>query len=313
MKRLVTAGRKVMPSRKRCLVLLATLAFVAFAGCGKQLTALSEVVKLQRQITSKYREDGVHVNLNNDRYLTVTFINSPLNSKSSEERGTRAQETAAFVVQHYPSIGKLDELWVVFMRQETRYVVATYSDTVEYFGFDRSAHPLPKREEVQPVRRTESRTESPAHPTAIYSPGRQETDIFISRLQLEGDSSSGLSVSPHFAVAGDVSGVRRSSSAPGSVGLDFASYSSIQMFSARESRITFLTDGEVVYETTETFTSSRSPEGGYSQFLMLQVPYPAFRKMTTGKKLILRIGDREYNVADEQLAALHEMTAYVRK
>lgn len=309
MKRLVTASRKVMPSPKTCLVLLATLAFVAFAGCGKQLTALSELGKLQRQIISKYREDGAHVNLNNDRYLTVTFINSPLNSKSSEERATRAQETAAFVKQHYPSIGKLDELWVVFMRQETRYVVVTYSDTVEYFGFDRSAHPLSKREEVQPIRRTESA----AHPTAVYSPGRQETDISISRLQLEGDSSSGLSVSPHFAVAGDVSRVRRSSSAPESVGLDFASYSSIQMFSARASRITFLADGKVVYETTETFTSSRSAEGGYSQFLMLQVPYPAFQKMTTGKKLIVRIGDREYNVADEQLAALHEMTAYVRK
>jgi hypothetical protein len=85
------------------------------------------------------------------------------------------------------------------------------------------------------------------------------------------------------------------------------------MFSAHAARITFLADGKVVYETTETFTSSRSPEGGYSQFLMLQVPYPAFRKMTTGKKLTLRIGDREYNVADEQLAALQEMTAYVRK
>jgi len=307
--RLVKASRKVMRSRKTCLVLLAILAFVAFAGCGKQLTALSELGKLQRQIISKYREDGVHVNLNNDRYLTVTFINSPLNSKSNGERATRAQETAVFVVQHYPSIGKLDELWVVFMRQERRYVVVTYSDTVEYFGFDRSAHPLPKRGEVQPVRRTESA----AHPTAIYSPERQETDISISRLQLEGDSSSGLSISPHFAVAGDVSGVRRSSSAPESVDLDFASYSSIQMFSARASRITFLADGKVVYETTETFTSSRSAEGGYSQFLMLQVPYPAFRNMTTGKKLILRIGDREYNVADEQLAALHEMTAYVRK
>jgi hypothetical protein len=34
--------------------------------------------------------------------------------------------------------------------------------------------------------------------------------------------------------------------------------------------------------------------------------------MTAGKKLTLRLGDREYQLTEEQVKALREMTEYVR-
>ncbi|MEP6571019.1 MAG: hypothetical protein ABJC10_14710 [Acidobacteriota bacterium] len=281
-------------------------AALAFAGCGKQLATISDLAELQRRIVSEYGEDGVNVNLSSGA-LTVTFINSPLNFKNYDERAKRAQATAVFVKRHYPSITKVDELWVVFLRQETRYIVVTYTDSVGSFGFDRNARPLQLSEDVKPVR-----NDNPGlHPTAVYSAARDRTEISISRLQLEGNLNNGLALVPHFEVAGDSSGVRQSAAAPKFVSLDFAAFSFGSMFPG-PSRIIFLSDEKVVYDTTDKFSGSTTAKGGVSEYLLLQVPYPAFRRMVAGEKLTLRMGDREYQLSREQLAALREMTAYVK-
>jgi hypothetical protein len=296
-----------MRSCKTSRLVLASLTCLALAGCGKQLTALNEIRALQEQIAKQYGEKGVNVNLNNDRYLTVTFINSPLNSKSSEERAQRAQDTASFVTMHYPSIVKLNELWVVFQQQEKRYIVVTYSKPIDYYGFDRKGLPLPNLKE----RGYEASAQSALHPTVLYSPAQRQTNISIDRLQLEGDETGGFVLAPHFKMAGDATG-KTSSDAPDWVALDFASSSSISMFPGA-SPIAFVADDKVVYQATARFARSISNDGRYSEQLLMRVPYPLFRRLAAAKKLIFRIGDREYIVNAAHRAALHEMTEYVKE
>src|SRR6266540_1519051 len=77
---------------------------------------------------------------------------------------------------------------------------------------------------------TAGKSDSSIRPMAIYSPRLKETDIRITRLQLEGDLNHGLAAAPHFTVPGDASGVRRSASLPRAVSFDFASYSEKSMF-----------------------------------------------------------------------------------
>ena len=133
----------------------------------------------------------------------------------------------------------------------------------------------------------------------------------ITRLQLEGDLDNGLALAPHFTVPDDATGVKRSSSFPQTVIFDFASYSEKSMFPA-ETKITALADGKVVFETSERFATSQLPDFTFTAFLKLEIPYPAFRRMVNGKKLTIRLADREYLLRDAQLDALREMTTYIR-
>ncbi|MBC8031076.1 MAG: hypothetical protein H7Z16_13260 [Pyrinomonadaceae bacterium] len=295
-------------SSSRLRFRLATVLLCVLAnGCMQTAKSLVEISSLQGEIIKAFGEPGVHVNLHNDVSLTVTFINSPLNEKSPEERQKRAAATAAFVKGHYASVGKLKEIWVGFIKQKSSYVVITYTEGLEYFGFDKNAYPLPGTGADFSM----AGNGDEFQPKAVYSSSRKQTDVSIPRLQLEGDLNEGLVLTPHFAVPGDATGVKRSS-LPSSVNLDFAAYSRKPLF-AGETKVSALTDGTVVFATLGRFSSSKLAEGKFSGFLFLQVAYTDFHRMTAGENLVLRVGDKEYQITEEQLTAMREMTQYVRE
>ena len=294
-------------SRSSFLAVAVLLLCLLTSGCAQVAKSLVELSRLQQVIIKEYGEKDVNVNLLNSTSLSITFINSPLNEKGPEERAKRAEQTAAFVIQHYPSIDQISAIWVGFVKSETHFIVVHYSQSLDFFGFDKEGRPLSGPEERQPT----GSSENSIQPIAKYSPNLNQTDVIITRLQLEGDLNYGLAVEPHFTVPGDATGFRRSSSYPQSVSFDFASYSPISMFPG-ELKITALADGNAVFETSAQFSTSKSPDGKFSEFLLLQVPYPAFRRMAAGKKLRLRMGDREYEFTGEQVAALREMMRHVK-
>ena len=298
-----------MPTYVRRLFLSLSLLLSCFlaSGCAQLGKSFGEIAKLHQEILKEFGEKDVGVNLHNDTSLTITFINSPLNAKDRGERAKRAEQTALFVSQHYPSINQIKAIWVGFVRQETRYIVVNYSESFDFFGFDNHARLLPNPDDRA------ARIVPPAesHPHAVYSAALNETDVRIERIQLEGDINFGFAVAPHFAVPGDATGTRRSSSLPRSVTFDFASYSEKSMFPG-EPKITAVTEGKTIFETAGQFSTSKGPDGKFSEFLSLQIPYATFRRMIAGKKLRLVIGDREYEFTSEQLEALREMTQYVR-
>lgn len=293
-------------SRSLSLALPLLLLCVVATGCKQLVKSLGDLSELQAAIIKEFGDQDVNVNLNNGDTLMITFINSPLNEKGPEERAKRAEQTAALVKQHYPTISQIDEIWVTFIRSQTRFIVVNYTEGLGSFGFDKDGRSLRRPEEEPPT----PEVDLSGCPAAVYSAELKHTDVVINRLQLEGDLNNGLTLLTHFTVPGDATGLRRSSSYPAIVSFDFSSFSEKSMFPGAP-KITFLADGKVAFETSEQFSTSKYGEE-FSETLSLGIPYPAFRRMIGGKRLSLRIGDREYEFTSDQLAALREMTQYVK-
>jgi hypothetical protein len=310
----IDRNRPVASPRKRraCVGLLLCL---CATGCVKLAKDWGEISRLHAAIVKEFGEKEVGVNLNNDTVLTVSFVNSPLNDQGADERAKRAEQTAAFVKDHYSSIDKMNRIWVLFLRAKTRVVFLHYSETVSAFAFDRDGQLLGQPltspdDDDEDEDEDSSALDQGLRPSAIYSPDLAQTDVMITGLQLQGNQNQGLTMSVYYKVPGDATGLKLAD-APQSVDFDLASYSEKSLFPGAP-KIQFIADGKVVFTTTAQFSTSKNADGLFSEFLNLKVPYAAFRRLAAGKKVTLKLGDYAYNLTDEQAEALSGMTEYIR-
>ena len=217
----------------------ALLICLLISGCGTQLVkSLRDLRNLQTLISEKFGDKLVSVNLNEES-LTVTFINSPLNSSSVGDRRRRAQETAQFIKEHYSSVNTLAAIWVGFIRQERQFVFVTTNYSMGYFGFDHDAHSLDLNKSA--TRSNDSAkvdlATSGFQPAAVYDSRRDQTTISIPTLVLTGNDAEGLAAALHFTVAGNANGVKRAPP-PQFVSIDRGSTSRTQRDDEICSRVT---------------------------------------------------------------------------
>src|SRR4029079_10094586 len=168
------------------------------------LWLLLAVSLVRAELIKKFGEQDVNLHGNASRNFTsisVVYFNSPLNQKTTEERAKRAQETAEIVRRHYPSIKNVSEIWVGFMRVTTRLVVFHWSEMIDAHGFDNEARAL--REPA-----TAPAPMDPTQPVVRYLASQNKTDISSDGIQLEGTPEKGVTVVPHFSLAGDVNRTR---------------------------------------------------------------------------------------------------------
>ena len=264
---------------------------------------LGDLVIVRAELMDKFGEQDVNIRVNNFQNRTtisVIYVNSSLNEKTTEERAKRAQETAEFVRQHYPSIKNISEIWVGFMRVTTRLVVFHWSEMIEVRGFDNEARAL-REPGVAPL--------DPNLPVVRYLPSQNKTEISSNGIQLEGTPEKGVTVVPHFAVTGDVNKTRPTP--PNEVSLDFAAFSDKPKF-PNMTKIVFLVDSKVVYVTQGQFSTSKIGGDMYSEFLYLKVPTAAFLNMTSGNTLKIRLNEHEYTLTESQIVQIQQLSDYLR-
>ena len=295
-----------MPTIYRNLLCLVLTSCLLASGCttARELgKTLGDLTQVRGEIINKFGEKDVNVNVNtfeNRTRISVVYVNSPLNQKTTEERVKRASETAEIVRQHYPSIKNVSEMWVGFMRSTTRLVVFHYSEMLEAYGFDNEARPLRDPRSV-PLDSTQ--------PAVRYSASQNQTEISSSAIVLEGTSEKGVILFPHFSVAGDAN--KTTPKPPAEVGLDFAAFSEKPKF-PNLTKLVFLSDDKIVYRTEGQFSTSPIAGGMYSEFLYLKVPTAAFVKISSGSTIKLKLNEHEYTLTESQTLQIQRMSDYLR-
>jgi hypothetical protein len=267
---------------------------------GKTLGALATV---RAELIKKFGEEDVNLRANNlqDRMnISVTFVNSPLNQKTTEARAKRAQETAEIVRQHYPSIKNVSEIWIGFTRVTTRLVIFHWSEVLDIHGFDNEARAL-RDPGIAPL--------DPSQPVVRYWANQNKTDMSSSGIQLEGTAEKGVTVVPHFLLAGD--GNKITPKAPDEVSLDFAAFSEKPKF-PNVTKIVLLSDDKVAYRTEGQFSTSKLADDMYSEFLYLKIPTAVFLKITSGSTVKIRLNEHEYTLTKSQILEIQRMSDYLK-
>lgn len=264
---------------------------------------LSELTTVRDELIKKFGEQDVNVRVNTFQaraIISIMYVNSPLNQKTTEERAKRAQETAEIVRQYYPSIKNVSEIWVGFTRVITRLVVFHSSEMIEVLGFDNEGRALRDPGDA-PL--------NPSLPVVRYVASQNKTDISSNGIQLEGTPEKGVTVVPHFSVTGDVNKTRPRP--PNEVSLDFAAFSDKPKF-PNVTKIVFLVDNKVVHITEGQFSTSKIAGDMYSEFLYLKVPTAVFLKITSGSTVKIRLGEHEYTLTEIQILQIQRMSDYLR-
>ena len=286
-----------------CIVLTSCL-LVYGCGTAKELgKTLDNLATVRAELIKKYGEQDVNLRVNtfqNRTTLSVVYVNSPLNQKSTEERAERAQETAEIVKRLYPSIKNVGEIWVGFMRATTRLVIFHYSEMLEVYGFDNEARALRDRG-IAPL--------DPSQPEVRYSASQNKTEISSSGIQLEGTTEKGVVLVSHFSVAGNINKI--TPKPPDEVLLDFAAFSEKPMF-PNITKLVFLSDDKIVYQTEGQFSTSKIAGETYCEFLYLKVPTAAFREISSGSTVTIKLNQHEYTLTESQHLQIQRMSDYLR-
>ena len=93
--------------------------------------------------------------------------------------------------------------------------------------------------------------------------------------------------------------------------MDFAAYSEKPKF-PNLTKIVFLADNKIVYQTEDQFSTSKVADGLYSEFLYMKVPTPQFLKIAAGSTIKIKLNEREYTLTENQVLRIKRMSDYLR-
>ena len=291
-------------------LILLLCGLICFNSCSEWRKELTDLRKLQQQLMDKYQEKEINVHLQNSGFLTITFINSPLNQQDAAKREARATHAAQFVVKNFSGIAQIKTMWIVFLASESRLILFHYSRSLNAYVFNNRGESV--RQTVESYSSEEN--DEALSPHIDFDARRNETNISVMRIQLAGEPGrDGLALAPYFTATGDARGPMRSAVAPENVTFDFASYSHQKEFSS-DVRLGIMCDRNPEFDTTARLlsTTDASTAGSYVQFLRAEIPFIQFAKMGEAAEVRLRLGEKQYQLKSDETAALKRLADLVR-
>lgn len=293
-----------MPARTKTVF----IALVFFAACLSNACSTgfvkrrTEAAKLSQDLMDKYQEKEVNVNLPSSAFLIISFVDSALNQEDAGKRAARAQETAKFVARKFPSIATVQTIWIMFVATERRWIAFHYQRLLNEYSFN-------NRGELMATIRMNT-SEDLLSPIVRFNPTANETDISVTRVQLEGDLNHGIALVPHFTARGNAGDPNAKVMAPAFVVFDLASYADRRIFSS-DGDLEIISDGQTDFSgKAHLLSPDLASESNKAQFLTAQIPFEQFAKMGAAHSVKVKLNARQFDLSPEAIAALRRMAAY---
>lgn len=291
---------ETLRSSKPAIIVAVLCAMLGSACSTGVIKTLSDLNAIRQHLIQKYH-DEVGVNLTNSQFLNVAFVNSPLNKLDDAARAQRAHEAALFVSRNYEGIKSIQAIWVSFVATETHLIFFHRTDVLGAFGFDKDGRRIGRGSETEEDLRA---------PVARFNDSRNETDISVTRIQLQGNMDEGVALVPHFTVTGDTR--RGLAPPPEFVILDFASYSRQPVFTKNPELEIACDERPTVKGLAQLLPSSASgSDETIAQFLSVRVSFKSFLKMSSAQHVTIRLGSKRFVLKPDDINALAGMTARV--
>ena len=195
-------------------------------------------------------------------------------------------------------------MWIFFIAAESKFIVYHHTKLIESFGFDKNGVTLGNESSVG---------EDVRAPVVRFSPKANQTDVSVTRIQLEGDMKKGVALVPHFVVPGDARQGGNEISPPDYVVFDFASYSDKPIFSDN-ANLEIDCDGHPALKgpTRLLPTEESGTNDTIAQFLSIRMSFMAFNKIAHARNVTIALAPKRYELLPDDINALARMTTYVR-
>jgi len=294
---------RINRNRTKAICFIIACLLVTNACSNRLVKSFAAKNAIRQHLIQKYHDEVV-VNVRNSSYLSIVFVNSALNKKSSNERWTRAQDAARFVALNYQDIQPIQQIWIAFMTAETKFIVLHYNVVIENFGFDKNGASLGNGS---------SETSDLRAPVVRYLPNSNQTDVSITRIQLEGDMKKGIALVPHFVALGDARQPNGEIDPPEYVVFDFASYSDNPVF-ADNANVEIDCDGQPTLMGSARLlpTEESGTTENVAQFLSVRMSFKTFNKIAHTQNVRIRLEPKRFDLMPDDISALARMTSYVR-
>lgn len=284
---------------ERAAIILALFCLSLSMACSGAIKTLSDLNAIHYHLQQKYH-DEVSVNLNNSRFLSVVFINSPLNKVAGSERLSRAQDAAVFVSRNYEGIKSVEQIWISFVATKTYFIVFHKTEGLGSFGFHKDGRRIGSGPDGEEDYRA---------PVVKFNEPRNESDVSITRIQLEGTPNDGVALVPHFIVSGDAR--VRATAVPAYVTLDFASYSSQPRFT-NNPQLEIYCDDELIAKGPAQLmpADANGTEETIAQFVTVRISFKSFLRMAAARKVRINVGSKRFEMVAGDIEALADMAAH---
>jgi hypothetical protein len=97
---------------------------------------LEGVRTVQSEVVKAVGSQNVRVNVQNDRYMTVGLVNSPLKALPTDARRAKAFELARLAYNTYPERASLQQVAVVYVVHRSYLLFFKVTDATDSFRFD---------------------------------------------------------------------------------------------------------------------------------------------------------------------------------
>jgi hypothetical protein len=293
-------ARVLSQFRKTAIVVTALCGLLGVACSSGMVRTLADLNAIRQHLISKYH-DEVAVNLQNSQFLNIVFVNSPVNKMGPQARTERAEEAARFVSRNYEGIKSIEQIWISFVATETYVVFFHKTQGLGSFGFDKDGSPL------SPDSGTESDLRAPV---VRFSETRNETDISLTRIQLEGNMNKGVALVPHFTVTGDAR--QNKLPAPEFVVLEFAFYSPQSVFTKNAQLDISCDERPTVKGFAQLMPASASgSDETIAQFLSVRISFKSFLRMSAARTVKINLDSHQFELKPGDVDALARLAAHV--